>query len=86
MTVVIAVVALSYALLADGVATGTRFILLGVGVLALFIGVALLSSRLVVPLARIVGMPARRIGGAAGSSRRGTRCGTRGARPRPRPR
>ena len=66
VTVVIAVVALSYALLADGVATGTRFILLGVGVLALFVGVALLSSRLVVPLARIVGWPARRMGGAAG--------------------
>ena len=66
MTVVIAVAALSYALLADGIETGTRFILLGVGVLALFVGVALLSSRLVVPLARIVGLPARRIGGAAG--------------------
>ena len=66
VTVVIAVLALSYALLADGVATGTRFILLGVGVLALFAGVALLSSRLVVPLARIVGIPARRLGGAAG--------------------
>jgi putative ABC transport system permease protein len=66
VTVVIAVLALSYALLAGGVATGTRFILLGVGVLALFAGVALLSSRLVVPLARIVGIPARRLGGAAG--------------------
>ena len=40
---------------------------LGVGVLALFIGVALLSSRLVVPLTRLVGWPARRIGGAAGT-------------------
>jgi putative ABC transport system permease protein len=65
-TVVLAVIALGYALLAPDVATGTRFILLGVGVLALFIGVALLSSRLVVPLARVVGWPARRIGGAAG--------------------
>ena len=86
VTVVIAVVALSYALLADGVATGTRFMLLGVGVLALFVGVALLSSRLVVPLARIVGC--RRAGWAArpGSSRRATRCATPGAQPRPRPR
>ena len=66
VTVVIAVLALSYALLADGIATGTRFVLLGVGVLALFAGVALLSSRLVVPLARVVGIPARRLGGAAG--------------------
>ena len=65
-TVLLAVLALSYALLAPDVATGQRFVLLGVGVLALFIGVALLSSRLVVPLARLAGWPARRIGGTAG--------------------
>ena len=65
-TLVLAVFALGYAMLAPDVATGDRFILLGIGVLALFIGVALLSSRLVVPLARLVGWPARRIGGAAG--------------------
>ena len=65
--IVLAVLALSYALLAPDVATGNRFILLGIGVLALFIGVALLSSRLVVPLTRLVGWPARRIGGAAGT-------------------
>ena len=64
-TILLAVLALSYAMLAPDVATGDRFILLGVGVLALFIGVALLSSRLVVPLTRLVGCPARRIGGAA---------------------
>ena len=66
VTVVLAVLALGYAMLAPDVATGSRFILLGFGVLALFFGVALLSSRLVVPLARLVGWPARRIGGAAG--------------------
>jgi putative ABC transport system permease protein len=65
-TVVLAVVALSYAMLAPDVATGDRFILLGIGVLALFIGVALLSSRLVVPLTRLLGWPARRLGGASG--------------------
>src|SRR5215218_5127625 len=65
-TVLLAVLSLSYAMLAPDVATGDRFILLGIGVLALFIGVALLSSRLVVPLTRLVGWPARRIGGAAG--------------------
>ena len=65
-TVVLAVLALSYAMLAPDVATGDRFALLGVGVLALFIGVALLSSRLVVPLTRLVGWPARRIAGASG--------------------
>ena len=65
-TVLLSVLALAYAMLAPDVATGDRFILLGVGVLALFIGVALLSSRAVIPLTRVVGWPARRIGGAAG--------------------
>lgn len=65
--VAIAVIALSYGTLADDIATGDRFALLGIGVLSLFIGVALLSSRLVVPLAKVVGIPARRIGGVAGT-------------------
>ena len=64
--VVLAVLALAYGTLADGLAIGDRFALLGVGVLALFVGVAMLSSRLVGPLTRIVGLPARRLGGAAG--------------------
>jgi putative ABC transport system permease protein len=64
--VALAVFALSYGTLVDDIATGDRFALLGVGVLALFIGVAMLSSRLVVPLAKVVGIPARRIGGIAG--------------------
>ena len=64
--VVLAVLALSYGTLADDIATTDRFALLGIGVLSLFIGVAMLSSRLVVPLAKVVGIPARRIGGAAG--------------------
>jgi putative ABC transport system permease protein len=50
-TVVLAVVSLSYGMLADDLGTRDRFILLGVGVLALFVGVALLSSRLVRPVA-----------------------------------
>jgi putative ABC transport system permease protein len=66
VTVVIAVVALAYSMLSDDMATGSRFLLMGVGCLALFIGVALLSPRLVKPLARVVGLPARRAGGAAG--------------------
>jgi putative ABC transport system permease protein len=64
--VVLAVLALAYGTLADGLAVGDRFALLGIGVLALFVGVAMLSSRLVRPLTRIVGLPARRLGGAAG--------------------
>jgi putative ABC transport system permease protein len=64
--VALAVLALGYGTLADDIAVSDRFALLGVGVLALFIGVAMLSSRLVRPLARVVGIPARRMGGAAG--------------------
>ncbi len=41
-------------------------LLLGVGTIALFLGVALLASRLVKPLAAIVGWPALRLGGMAG--------------------
>ena len=40
--------------------------LLGGGTLGLFAGIALLAPRLVQPLARIVGWPARRIGGVGG--------------------
>src|SRR5688572_6365871 len=65
--VAIAVIALSYGTLSDDIATGDRFALLGIGVLALFVGVAMLSSRLVVPLAKVVGIPARRVGGVAGT-------------------
>jgi putative ABC transport system permease protein len=64
--VALAVLALGYGTLASDLGLGDRFGLLGIGVLALFIGVAMLSSRLVKPLARVVGIPARRIGGAAG--------------------
>jgi putative ABC transport system permease protein len=66
LIVALAVLALGYGTVSDSIATGDRFILLGIGVLALFIGVAMLSSRLVRPLVRAVGIPARRVGGAAG--------------------
>jgi putative ABC transport system permease protein len=64
--IVLAVLALGYGTLANDIRLSERFALLGLGVLALFVGVAMLSSRLVRPLARIVGIPARRVGGAAG--------------------
>ena len=47
----------------SGAATG---LLLGLGVLGLFAGMAVLAPRLVTPLARIVGWPAKRAGGVAG--------------------
>ena len=39
---------------------------MGVGALLIFLGVALFSSRLVRPLAHVLGWPATQIGGAAG--------------------
>jgi putative ABC transport system permease protein len=64
--IVLAVLALAYSLFAGDVGIAERLLAIAFGVLALFIGVALLSSRLVRPLAALVGWPARRIGGAAG--------------------
>jgi putative ABC transport system permease protein len=49
-----------------GAAPALTGLLLGVGVLGLFAGIAMLAPRLVKPLARIVGFPARRAGGVAG--------------------
>jgi putative ABC transport system permease protein len=50
-TVLLAVLSLAYGMLADDLGTRDRVLLLGAGVLALFVGVALLSSRLVRPVA-----------------------------------
>ncbi|HET8756670.1 MAG TPA: FtsX-like permease family protein [Solirubrobacteraceae bacterium] len=47
----------------SGLAVG---LLLGLGVIGLFFGTAVLAPRLVKPLARVVGWPARRTGGVAG--------------------
>ena len=57
---------LVYGVFASGLATATRLLSLGVGVLLLFLGVTFLAPRLVRPLAAVVGWPGSRIGGAAG--------------------
>jgi putative ABC transport system permease protein len=49
-----------------GLDVGPSLILLGIGCLVLFAGVAMLAHRVVEPLARTLGRPARRAGGAAG--------------------
>jgi len=65
-TVLLAGFLLAYGLFAHGVGTAARLGSLGLGVLALFVGVGLVSSWLVRPLVAIVGIPSRRIGGAVG--------------------
>jgi putative ABC transport system permease protein len=57
---------LGYSMFADEVETATRLLSIAGGVLLLFVGVAMISPLLVRPLAAIVGVPAKQIGGAAG--------------------
>jgi len=64
--IALAVALLGYSLFASDVDIIRRLLAIAGGTLALFVGVALLSSRLVRPLATLVGWPARRIGGVAG--------------------
>jgi putative ABC transport system permease protein len=51
---------------ASGLPTGIVLLLIGVGSLALFVGIGLVAPRLVRPLAAVLGEPARRVGGTAG--------------------
>ena len=62
----ISLAAVLVGLFATGLSTIGTVASLGGGVLGLFLGMALLAPRLVAPLARVVGWPARRIGGVAG--------------------
>jgi putative ABC transport system permease protein len=62
----IAVVSLAAGLFA-GLSTGGALILTGLGCIALFVGVGLVSRRLVRPLASVLGAPGVRFGGAPGS-------------------
>ncbi|HUQ22688.1 MAG TPA: FtsX-like permease family protein [Gaiellaceae bacterium] len=57
--------ALAYGLFGD-LDTTPLLIWMGVGALLIFVGVALFSDQLVKPLVRILGLPAAKIGGAAG--------------------
>jgi putative ABC transport system permease protein len=66
-TLLVGVLLLAYGVLAHHLPTGTRLFSLGVGILLLFFGVAANASRLVRPLASVLGWPATRIGGAAGT-------------------
>jgi putative ABC transport system permease protein len=62
----IAVAALVYGMFAGDLSVTGRLAAIGVGTLILFVGVAMLSSRLVPPLASVVGRPAERIARVAG--------------------
>jgi putative ABC transport system permease protein len=66
-TVTGAVALMLVGLFVSALSTGTRLLAIGVGAAALFIGVSMLAAKLVPPLARVLGAPAARFGGAAGS-------------------
>jgi putative ABC transport system permease protein len=58
--------ALAYGLFGDDLGTTQLLTWMGLGALLIFIGTALFAVRLVQPLAGVLGVPATRIGGAAG--------------------
>ncbi len=66
VVVALALLLLSRAMFTDELGTGDRLLSIAGGVLLLFLGVAMLSSHLVTPIAAVVGTPARRAGGVAG--------------------
>jgi putative ABC transport system permease protein len=85
VTILVIAAALSLAGAVGVGSLGVSMILVGVGALALFLGVIMIAGRLVRPLASIVGAPARRFGGAPGrlasgnSTRNTTRTATTAA-------
>jgi putative ABC transport system permease protein len=65
-TIGVAGALLVHGLMADGLDARERLLNFGGGTLALFIGTAMISSRLVRPIAAVVGWPIARLGGASG--------------------
>jgi putative ABC transport system permease protein len=57
---------LAFGMFAPGLSVSRVLLLLAVGCFVLFVGIALISSRLVKPLASVLAWPAARTGGAAG--------------------
>jgi putative ABC transport system permease protein len=69
--VALALIALSLLLLAramftDELATGQRLLSIAFGILLLFIGIAMISSKLVRPLAAVIGVPGEKLAGISG--------------------
>jgi len=71
VTLVVALALMLVGLFASGISTGTRLIAIGLGAFGIFIGVGMLAKTLVPPLARVLGWPEARFGGASGKLARG---------------
>jgi putative ABC transport system permease protein len=65
-TVIGAFVLMLIGLLLTGLSTGLRLLAVGVGAVALFIGISMFAPKLVPPLVKVLGWPATKIGGSAG--------------------
>ncbi len=70
-TILGAIALMLIGLFVSTLSTGLRLLGVGAGALALFIGVAMLAPQLVPPLARLLGWPATRVGGAPGQLAQG---------------
>jgi putative ABC transport system permease protein len=66
VTVALGLLFLAYAMFVGGIATKQRLMVLAIGLLLLFLGIALVSSKIVRPIAAVVGAPAERTAGVAG--------------------
>jgi len=71
LTIASAIGLMLVGLFVGSLSTTQRLLAIGIGAAAMFLGVAMLAKTLVPPLARWLGWPATRIGGAAGSLARG---------------
>src|SRR5262249_60680579 len=65
-----AVALFSYGVFAHGLETQVRLLALATGVLLLFVAVTMVASRIVRPLAYLLGAPGARLGGTAGTPAR----------------
>ena len=71
LTIALSLLLLGYSMFRDDLDTASRLLSIAGGVILLFVGIAMISSHLVRPLAAVVGWPARMLGGAAGKLARG---------------
>jgi putative ABC transport system permease protein len=71
VVIAVAVALMMIGLFAGGVSTKLRLLSLGIGALGVFIGVSMLAPTLVPRVARVLGWPAARFGGASGALARG---------------
>ena len=65
-TIAVAGALLVRGLMVNGIGTSERLLTLGIGTLALFVGVAMVSSSLVRPIAAVIGWPIARLRGVSG--------------------